>query len=163
MEHLFRALPTLLNEFDDNDPVREAVVFAAWKRIAGDLLCEHSAPLRLAEKHLSVAVPNNMWKRHLQELSGQMLFQLNSALGSAAVTFIDFVVDEDFVSVNCRAGSPAALDAPLVSPEADPRITVDLLLQSEAIEDDDLRRSFLSAAASCLGRRERMNSDSRKL
>ena len=161
MEHLFRALPTLLNEFDDNESVREAVVFAAWKRTAGDLLCEHSAPVKLEEKHLSIAVPNVMWQRHLQDLAGQMLFQLNSALGSAAVTFIDFVVDEDFVIEHCRSIRKIPM-ANVDSPESDSRITVDLLLRSEAIEDNDLRRSFLQAAASCIERNERMLHRERK-
>ena len=33
MNELFRALPALLKEFDDNEAVREAVVFAAWRKI----------------------------------------------------------------------------------------------------------------------------------
>jgi hypothetical protein len=44
MDHLFRALPGLLKEFDDNDAVRKAVVFATWRRTAGELMFEHTAP-----------------------------------------------------------------------------------------------------------------------
>src|SRR3982750_2243836 len=136
MEHLFRALPAILSEAENNESVREAVVFAAWRRIAGDLLCEHTAPLELAEKKLTVAVINNMWKRHLEELSGQMLFQLNSALGSAAVTFIVFHIDEDFVRQNSVQAEKRKLPEIELEPEADPNITVELLLQSENIADE---------------------------
>ncbi len=47
MEALFRALPKLLREFEDTEEVREAVVFAAWRRIAGESLSEHTVPFRL--------------------------------------------------------------------------------------------------------------------
>lgn len=158
MDHLFRALPTLLKEFDDNGAVREAVVFAAWRRIAGELLCEHTAPCELAYKRLTIAVVNNMWKRHLEELSGQMLFQLNSALGAASVTYIEFRIDEGFVKKNCLPAQSRDTFRPEPKPEANPEITVELLLRSEEIKDDTLRRTFLSAAASCLERNTRMNS-----
>ena len=83
-EDLFRALPALLKEFDDNESLREAVVFAAWRQIAGESLREHAVPLRLYQKHLIVAVMSETWKKHLEHLSGQMIFKFNSALGTAA-------------------------------------------------------------------------------
>ena len=157
MDHLFRALPGLLKEFEDNDAVREAIVFATWRRTAGELLCEHTAPHELVEKRLIVAVINNMWKRHLEALSGQMLFRLNSQLGTAAVTFIEFRIDEEFVRQNCSHALRKFEMAADFDPEADPNITVELLLRAEAIVDENLRKTFLSAAASCLSRKERMH------
>ena len=94
MEDLFRSLPVLLKEFDENETLREAVVFAAWRRVAGQSLVEHAAPFRLYQKHLIIVVASEMWKRHLESLSGQMIFKLNSLLKQAAVTFIEFRVDE---------------------------------------------------------------------
>ena len=90
MEDLFRALPALLKEFDENETLREAVVFAAWRKIAGKSLAQHAVPFRLYQKHLIIAVANEMWKNHLESLSGQMIFKLNSLLRQAAVTFIEF-------------------------------------------------------------------------
>jgi Dna[CI] antecedent, DciA len=156
MDHLFRALPALLKEFEDNDTVREAVVFATWKRVAGELLCEHTAPCELHEKRLAIAVTNNMWKRHLEDLSGQMLFQLNTAIGSSEVTFIEFRIDENFVREHCLAARPKNGTADDFDPKADPYVTVELLLRAESITDESLRRTFLSAAASCLSRKARM-------
>ena len=70
MEDLFRALPALLKEFEENESLREAVTFAAWRRIAGESLCEHAVPFRLYKKHLIIAVAHETWKRHLERLSG---------------------------------------------------------------------------------------------
>ena len=86
MNELFRALPKLLKEFDDNEELREAVTLAAWRKIAGESLLKHAVPFRLFNKHLIVAVRDNMWKRHLETLSGQMIFKINSVLGQAIVT-----------------------------------------------------------------------------
>ena len=63
MEDLFRLLPKLLAEHDDNPKVREAVVFAAWRKAAGESLCKHAVPAQLAEKHLSVAVVSERWAK----------------------------------------------------------------------------------------------------
>ena len=94
MNELFRALPALLKQFDENEDLREAVAFAAWRRIAGESLSPHAIPLRLENKHLTIAVSSETWKKHLQSLSGQMIFKINSVLGQAVVTFIEFRVDE---------------------------------------------------------------------
>ncbi len=93
MQDLFRALPKLLKEFEDTEEVREAVVFAAWRRIAGESLSEHTVPFRLFNKHLIIAVADKMWKRHLESLSGQMIFKINSILGQPIVTFIEFRIE----------------------------------------------------------------------
>ena len=47
MNELFRALPKLLKEFDDNEELREAVTLAAWRKIAGESLLKHAVPFRL--------------------------------------------------------------------------------------------------------------------
>ncbi len=97
MHELFRALPALLKEFEDNQDVREAVIFAAWRKIAGETLRDRAVPHRLFKKHLVIAVMSDTWKKHLEHLSGQMIFKLNSVLGSAVVTYIEFRVDEKVV------------------------------------------------------------------
>ena len=65
MEDLFRTLPKILKEFEDSAQVREAVVFATWKKAAGKSLCDHAVPTSLDEKRLSVAVKDETWKSHL--------------------------------------------------------------------------------------------------
>src|SRR6185295_13381338 len=102
MNDLFGSLTGLLKEFGDNADVREAVVFAGWRKIAGEALREQTAPIALDNKRLIVAVTGEMWKNHLEDLSGQMIFKLNSALGDSIVTFIEFRVDEKLVDENSR-------------------------------------------------------------
>jgi len=159
MEDLFRALPKLLKEFEDTEEVREAVAFAAWRKIAGESLSEHAVPLRLFNKHLIVAVADRMWKRHLESLSGQMIFKLNSMLGQAVVTFIEFRIDEDTIEAE-----RAKHQKNLISDEQQREIALDevtpkLRRSADAIKDDNLRYQFLLAAGSCLARKKKMVND----
>ena len=107
MNELFRALPALLKEFDENETVREAVTFAAWRKIAGESLSQHAVPFRLEQKRLTVAVKSETWRKHLEHLTGQMIFKINSVLGQAVVTFIEFRVDEAAVRNTRTQGDPS--------------------------------------------------------
>lgn len=156
MEDLFRALPALLKEFEENDELREAVTFAAWRKIAGDALREHAVPFHLYKKHLVISVRHETWKRHLERLSGEMIFKINSVLGSAVVTFIEFRVDEKTVlqermknrkkTISDAEQTEIALEA--VSPK--------LRFSADSIKDDNLRYQFLLAAGSCLARKKNL-------
>src|SRR5215211_7587332 len=97
MLDVFRTLPGIFDEVDGAELVREAIVFAAWRRVAGDGLAEHAVPLRLQEGRLFIAVSSLMWQRQLKDLCGQMVFKLNAALGTPAVTFIELQIDEQAV------------------------------------------------------------------
>lgn len=156
MEDLVRALPALLKEFDENDAVREAVVFAVWRRVAGESLRGHAIPIRLFQKHLIIAVASATWKKHLEHLSGQMIFKLNSALKQAAVTFIEFRVDEETILQERAKHQKSTLtDAELEEIALD-EVTPNLRGAADAIKDDNLRYQFLLAAGSCLARKKRM-------
>lgn len=155
MNELFRALPALLKEFEDNETVREAVVFAAWRKIAGDMLRDHAVPLHLHKKHLIIAVSSETWRKHLQHLSGQMIFKLNSKLGAAFVTFIDFRVDEEAVKKE-RAEFKKRLAGNISEEAALAQITPKMRHSADAIKDDHLRYQFLLAAGSCLERRKKL-------
>lgn len=156
MQDLFRALPKLLKEFEDAEEVREAVVFAAWQRVAGESLSEHTVPFRLFNKHLIIAVADKMWKRHLETLSGQMIFKLNSILGQAIVTFIEFRIDEATLAAE-RAKHPKNTMTDEEQREAAlEEVTPKLRHSADAIKDDNLRYQFLLAAGSCLARKKKM-------
>jgi hypothetical protein len=90
-------------------------------------------------------------------LSGQMLFKLNSALRQAAVTFIEFRVDEEFVSNERAKYETAKLSGAEIEEIARNEISPKLKHSANAIDDDDLRREFLLAAGSCLAREKRLN------
>ena len=94
MLDIFRTLPGVLDRLEDDGEVRQAIVFAAWRRIAGEMLSEHAVPFELEGSRLKVAVPNKTWQAHLQDLCGQMVFKLNAALGARLVTFVELQINE---------------------------------------------------------------------
>jgi hypothetical protein len=153
MLDLFRTLPGIVDDIEGADGLREAIVFAAWRRIAGDALAEHAAPVGLADSSLSVAVSNVTWQRHLKDLAGQMLFKLNALLGVPTVNYIEFVIDEAAVLAERRGRRPA--DEGDLRREAENAITPELAAAAEGIADADLRKQFLLAAGNCLVRRAR--------
>jgi hypothetical protein len=155
MNELFRALPALLKEFEDNEDLRQAVVFAAWRKIAGEGLRERAVPLRLFQKHLIIAVESEMWKRHLESLSGQMIFKINSALSQALVTFIEFRVDEETIKEERRKNRRNLIDEETMREMALETVTPKLRVAADAIKDDNLRYQFLLAAGSALAQKER--------
>ena len=152
MLDLFRTLPAVLKEIDGAEGVREAIVFAAWRRIAGDGLSPHTVPVRLADATLSVAVSNLMWQRQLKALAGQMVFKLNAAMGSPVVNFIEFVIDEAAV-MNDRTSS---YDDDELRRAAESQISPELTAAAANIADAELRKQFLLAAGICLARRGRI-------
>lgn len=161
MLDLFRTLPGILNDMESTDVVREAVVFAAWRRVVGNALAGHAVPLKLDDTKLSVAVSNNMWKRHLQDLCGQILFKVNSALGAPLVTFIDLQIDEPAVLRERRKTPGAGDNEDEFRREAESEVSPELMAAADNIADVDLRQQFLLAAGNCLVRRKRSSSKSR--
>ncbi len=154
MEDLFQSLPKLLRAAGESEEVLEAASFAAWRRVAGEALRGCAVPFRLYRKTLVVSVPDATWKRQLEQVSPQLVFRLNSLLGQAVVTYVEFRVDPQTVREERkrlgrteyeRAGAEeAALDRAAELDEA-----------AHAIHDDELRRRFLLAAGSCMNRRSR--------
>jgi hypothetical protein len=156
MNELFRALPALLKEFDENETVREAVTFAAWRRIAGESLRQHAVPYSLSQKRLTIAVKSETWRKHLEHLSGQMIFKLNSALGQAVVTFIEFRVDEKAVEKENFKNTKPTLSPEELEEIALEEVTPKMRRAADAIKDDNLRYQFLLAAGSCLARKKKL-------
>ena len=149
MEQVFAAIPSVLSGLKPNAGINEAVVFAAWAKCAGDLLRTRTAPVEFLEKRLVVAVQDEMWRRHLEELSPQMLFKMNGGLGKGTVRYIEFRVDNKAVTGSRK---PEIADMPENEPvDIAPSIT----RAAEAIADENLRKQFLSAAGTYLANRER--------
>src|SRR5919197_4393903 len=98
MDDLFRALPELLRAAGEVEEVAEAAALVAWRRVAGEGLRAQAVPFRLYRKTLVVAVADATWQKQLEPMSGQLLFRLNSLLGQAVVTFIEFRIDPKTVN-----------------------------------------------------------------
>ena len=71
----------------------EVAAFVAWRRVAGEGLRVQAVPFRLYRKTLIVSVMDVTWQKQLEPMSGQLLFRLNSLLGQAVVTYIEFRID----------------------------------------------------------------------
>ena len=152
MQDIFSALPALLEHQGDNEEVRRSVVFAAWRRVAGESLLEHAVAVDLVESTLKVAVADRNWQRNLMELSPEMIFRMNYILGTAEVKFIEFSIDPSaFEGARNVSADRAAAEA-----EALDQINEPLKKAADHIKDDDMRRKFLLAAGSCLARERRI-------
>jgi len=141
MEQLFAALPHLLKELGANHAVEEQMVFAAWRRVAGEMLNERTKPLEYFENRLIVAVEDQNWQRNLESLAGQMVAKLNAATEQGTVKYIEFRIDKKAIERQLKPKSEITSDD----------VPDSLRGAAEQIENETLRKSFLEAAAAYLG------------
>jgi hypothetical protein len=153
MDDLLRVLPKFLRAAGETEEILEAAAMIAWRRIAGEGLRGQAVPFRLYRKTLIVAVADTTWQKQLEQVSGQLLFRLNSLLGQAVVTYIEFRVDPATVSAE-RAKWTQEIDLEAQEQRALQSATGQVSAAAEAITDEQLRRRFLLAAGSCIDRRE---------
>ncbi len=144
MEPIFSTIPSIVYGLDVESAATPALAFAAWKRIAGDLLNERTAATKLEDSHLTVAVEDETWQKHLEGLAPQMLARLNGALRRGEVTRIEFVVDAEAVAISKAVADRSATSA-AIAPES-------VVLAANAIADEDLRANFVAAAAAYLAK-----------
>jgi len=147
MQSIIKLLPALLRLSQNNDEMCESAVFAAWRTTVGDAIARVARPIRLTRKTLAVAVIDDTWKKQLEQMSGQILFKLNTILGSALVTGLEFQIDPETATASDK--TPTALPAPEI-------LLDDALMKSAAcIQDPDLRARFLKTAGKYLSARQR--------
>ena len=156
MKSIFHTLPQMLRQEGKAEELGESLVFIAWRRICGEELLIRAVPFRLYQKHLIVAVEDAMWKRHLESLSGQMLFKLNATLGRPTVTFIEFRIDEKTVSEERDRRYKEEMSRLEQERIAMKNVPETVSKAAEKIEDEDLRKNFLLAAGSCLARKKNL-------
>jgi len=141
MEELIKSLSTVLRAAGDSDLVAEAATIAAWKHVAGDGLKDHALAEKLEDKTLVVVVADAIWQKQLAAMQSHLLFRINSLLGRALVSRIDFRID-------------STMAVALVKEEAQPNeildneVPLDLWTAANAIRDKQLRQKFLRAALS---------------
>ncbi|HEY3037359.1 MAG TPA: DUF721 domain-containing protein [Pyrinomonadaceae bacterium] len=147
MDKLIKTLPAILKASDASQEVAEAACFAAWRHTVGEGLSSHAVPVQLQNKTLLVVVADAIWKKQLEQMCGSLLFKLNSVLGQALVTSIEFRIDPETLA---RAHGPEAG----AGGRKDYQVPAELLTAAAGIADVDLRRAFLGAATSCVRRSE---------
>ncbi len=154
MDDLIRTLPKLLRAAGETEEVLEAAALVAWRRVAGEGLRTQAVPFRLYRKTLIVAVADATWQKQLEAVSGQLLFRINSLLGQAVVTYIEFRIDPKTVRAERAAIKATATNHAEQERRALKTVSGDIAVAADAIHDEDLRRRFLLAAGSCIDRRE---------
>ena len=147
MNSLLKMLPVMMRLAGDNEEVREQAVFAAWRAAAGRGVANVCEPFRLYRKQLIVAVLDQTWKKHMERISGEYLFKVNSMLNGALVTFIEFRVDREYV-LQSRKDEERAFEFHRTL-----EFQEELRPSAACIKDESLRDKFLRAAAKCLERR----------
>ncbi|MDX6611190.1 MAG: hypothetical protein QOD75_376 [Blastocatellia bacterium] len=152
MDALIRALPKLISAAGDSEEVAEVAARIAWRRTAGEPLCQHAVPFRLFRNVLVIAVSDAVWQKQMAALSGQLLSRLNAMLGQRAITFIEFRIDPETVAKERAAHRDIA--NPVTAEEVLSFIPNELAVAANAIPDEALRRRFLLAAGASMLRRE---------
>ena len=148
MTSLAKLLPRLLLQAGDSQEAKEQSVFAAWSVSVGRQVHRVTAPIRLEGKTLVVAAVDSAWSTQLSGMKGQIVFKINSLLGAALVSRLQFVINKEFV--RCAHQMPAEVQFVAPDEQAQP-----LGEKAGRIEDPELRTLFLRAAGKCLDRRAR--------
>jgi hypothetical protein len=143
MDQLLKTLPAILKASGASEEVRQAACIAAWKQAVGEGLSGHAIPVQLLQHRLVVVVADLMWLRQLEQLRGQLLYRLNAMLGQPLVSSIELRVDPKALA------QARARQADGKIKNVNYQVPAELLSAAAGIEDVDLRRAFLGAAASC--------------
>jgi len=154
MDRLIKTLPAILKASGAPEEIAEAACIAAWRHAVGEGLSSHAIPVQLENCTLVVAVADNIWKKQLEHMRGQLLFRLNSVLGQSLVKSIELRVDPKRIELARAKPSATSKDK-----ESNYEVPAELLTAAAAIEDADLRRAFLGAATSCVKRLENPQSE----
>jgi hypothetical protein len=147
MDRIIKTLPAILKASSASEEVAEAACLAAWKHAVGEGLSSHAIPVQLQNQTLVVVVADEVWKKQLEQLRGQLSSRLNSVLGQTLVKSIELRVEPKRIE---QARTP-----PAGSNNNDYQVPAELLTAAAAIADVDLRRAFLGAATSCVRRLEK--------
>jgi len=149
MEQLIKALPAVLQAAGHSPEVVEAAAIAAWKHLTGNALRRQAIANSLNGKTLVIAVSDAIWQKQLESMRGQLLFRLNSILGQPLVNRLEFRIDYETVQHSLE---------PVFRKEAngtsEEEISLELWSAANAIQDKQLRKTFLAAASTSLQRKE---------
>lgn len=147
MNQLIKSLPAILRAAGDSEEVAEAAAIAAWKHAAGEGLRDRAVAVKLEDRTLRVSVADAIWQKQLHSMRGQLLFRINTILGQPLVGALEFVIDPNLVTP--RAAPEEPHDQQLYN-----GVPLELWSAANAINDRELRRSFLKTAVQALKRRE---------
>ena len=161
MQSLLQAIPSLLRQSGDDAVVREHLVFAVWRQVAGPGVVSATAPLALEGQHLRIAVPDRTWKTQLEQLAHEYLARIGRLLGSPLVTRVQFEIDPARIQTTSATQVAQSVVAPAPFPFHRTEALMESLKEDAAvIRDPELRAIFLHAAARSIERVEERHSRS---
>jgi hypothetical protein len=149
MQNLLQAIPDLLRLSGDDALLREQLVFAVWRKVAGAGVVQSTAPLALDGQQLRIAVLDRTWKTQLEQIAPEYLARIGRLLGSPLVTRLLFEIDPTRIQAARSVEAPAPF--PFHRTEA---LMESLEEDAAAIRDSELRAIFLHAAARSIERVE---------
>lgn len=145
MDAFFRTLPGLIEAMEGSEEVRDAFIFAAWRRIAGAQIVERTEPVEFADGVIAIAVEDRSWQKNIETLAPQLLFKLNAALKNVPIKRIEFRIDPNSLAKR-RPAKTNPNDAAMVLPE-------ELAASLNDISSERLRNAVKGAAENCLARK----------
>ncbi|MFN0119682.1 MAG: DciA family protein [Blastocatellia bacterium] len=148
MNSMLKMLPEMIRQAGENEDVREQAAFAAWRVATGGRLDVACVPFGLHQRTLIIAVRDPMWKLQMEQEARGFVFKLNSLLGAPLVTYIEFRVDPASVA-RAQKQQPPGEEYEFRHTE---RLMRELEPLAEGIQNDELRATFLRAAAKCVER-----------
>ena len=146
MKRLADDLARELGRFDGGGAM--LAIVTAWPRSVGPAVARNAWPARLArDGTLHVAASSSAWAFELAQLAPSLLERLREELAEAAPTGLRFVV-------GAVPEPPPAAPAPGAPTGVRPRPEDEELARSlaAAIEDEELRKLVVKAAAAALAR-----------
>ena len=149
MQSLLQAIPGLLRLSGDDAVVREQLVFAVWRKVAGAGVAPATAPLALDGQHLRIAVLDRTWKTQLEQIAPEYLARIGRLLAAPLVTRLLFEIDPSRIQATHSVVAPAPF--PFHRTAA---LMESLEEDAATIRDPDLRAIFLHAAARSIERVE---------
>jgi hypothetical protein len=145
MDSILKLMPEIMRLSGNQEEVCEKAICATWNTLVGEQVKRNCAPIRLFKKTLFVAARDVTWQKQLEQMSGQILFKLNSALGAAYVTRLEF-------RANPKLLKEAQDGADMVEFCDSSKYEAEVAPAAAGIKDDQLRNALLRAAGKCLDR-----------
>jgi len=149
VKNIIGLLPRLVDAAGENSQILETAAQIAWSRAAGDGLWASTAPLRLYDRKLEVAVPDAIWQTQLKAMSAELLARVNWLLGRDVVKSLEFRIGPESLQT-----FRAQTERKNFSGRERASLPEEVLSAAGTIQDETLRQRFLAAAGSVIARRE---------
>ena len=121
----------------------------AWARAAGEGVRRNAVAVRLQGRILIVSVADALWQKQLESMAGELLFRINSLLGSAGVDGIRFQISPSDVPQAKSITSETSR-----ARQQGDALPSELRFAAGSIADEELRAHFLRAAENLIARRD---------